>query len=150
MNLLKMMVRTAVALMLISLLWPFTGQSAFTSFAETSSNATPENGSKALRRLDFRIKGKSCPACLHSIQNKIKTIKGVEDAVVDLAYPFGVSVVYRGDDVDANYIIMMLKVKEFNLKTVDISDKQIEKMPLSITPPFKSVRDLSGTLPKQN
>jgi len=89
-----------------------------------------------LHRLDFRIEGKSCPVCLLSIQNKLKSFAGVQDAAVMLKRPFGASVIYQSDKSTANFILTMLRAKDGTLKIVDVKDSKIDKMPLPLIPPF--------------
>jgi copper chaperone CopZ len=89
-----------------------------------------------LRRLDFRIEGKSCPVCLLAIQTKLKSLNGVQDAAVMLKRPYGTSVIYRADKASADYILMMLKAKDAAIKVSDVSDNKIDNMPIPLIPPF--------------
>jgi copper chaperone CopZ len=94
---------------------------------------------RELHRLDFRIEGLSCPACLHSIENKLKSVKGVQDAAVMLMHPFGASVIYQAEDTSTDYILAMIKVREPDIKVVDVNDSKIDIMPAPLRPKSISV-----------
>ena len=89
-----------------------------------------------LHRLDFRLVGKSCPVCLLSIQNKIKSLIGVQDAAVMLRRPFGVSVIYDAGKASSNSILTTIKAKEPVIKIFEISDKKVDSLPVPLIPPF--------------
>jgi hypothetical protein len=102
----------------------------------TKTPEKPPEKSRELHRLDFRIEGKSCPVCLLSIQNKLKSFSGVQDAAVMLKRPFGASVIYRSDKSSADFILMMLRAKDATVKIVDVKDSKIDEMPFPLIPPF--------------
>ncbi len=80
--------------------------------------------------------GKSCPSCLLAIQSKIKSLPGVDNAVVMLKNPFGVSVVYHCKQTTANQILNVIKRKEPKVKIEEISVVGISSMPLPLIPPY--------------
>ena len=89
-----------------------------------------------MRRLDFRIEGKSCAACLLSIQRKLTNLPGVKGAVVMLKRPFGVSIIYQQDQIKKEEILAIVRSKESNIKILEISDMAIKTMPSLVIPPF--------------
>ena len=91
-----------------------------------------------LHRLDFRLQGKSCPSCLLAIQYKIKSLPGVQNAVVMLKSPFGASVIYQSGQITSNQILITVKEKEPKIEIEEITDAQIGSMPLPLIPPFVS------------
>ncbi len=113
------------------------------SFANSVKSANvdsdvKQNYSKTanLHRLDFRIEGKSCAACLLSIQRKLNSLPGVKEAVVMLKRPFGASVIYQETEIKQDEILAIVKEKEPNIKVLEVNDSNIAKVPSPIIPPF--------------
>jgi copper chaperone CopZ len=103
---------------------------------EKTTNNERSSVSSHLHRLDFRVEGKSCAACLLAIQRKINSLPGVKRAVVMLKRPFGASVIYQDDQIKQEEILVIVKDKEPNVKIVDINDSGIANIPSVIIPPF--------------
>ncbi len=102
---------------------------------DTKIKPNYSNGAN-LHRLDFRIEGKSCAACLLSIQRKLNSLPGVKEAVVMLKRPFGASVIYQETEIKEDEIIAIVKDKEPNIKVLEVNDSSITKVPSPIIPPF--------------
>jgi hypothetical protein len=100
-----------------------------------------------LHRLDFRMAGKSCPVCLLSIQKKIKTLDGVQDAAVMLKRPYGVSVIYKMGNINSVEILNTIKEKEPTIKIFDIKDNKIDNVPVPLIPPFMPVVEPTNITP---
>ena len=109
-----------------------------TSQANASNQAENQatQATSVLHRLDFRLEGKSCAACLLSIQRKLNSLPGVKNAVVMLKRPYGVSIVYDGHDIKSDEILSLLKDKEPNIKILEINDASINTVPPLLIPPF--------------
>lgn len=117
-------------------------------FVNSAISANPDsevkqNYSKTanLHRLDFRIEGKSCAACLLSIQRKLNSLPGVKEAVVMLKHPFGASVIYQETEIKQDEILSIVKDKEPNIKVLEINDSSITKMPSPVIPPFVPMQE---------
>jgi copper chaperone CopZ len=104
----------------------------------------------ALRRLDFRIEGKSCPVCLLGVQNRVKAVEGAVQVAVMLKKPFGASVIYDGKQVDQQRILTAAKLTEPMIKLVDIQDEAIEKLPTVLIPPHSGMPAPSLDGPQSN
>ncbi len=109
--------------------------------AELDPTVAQKDSIKNLHRLDFRIEGKSCAACLLSIQRKLNSLPGVKEAVVMLKRPFGVSVIYQEDQIKQEEILAVVKDKEPNIKMLEINDISISKLPSPIIPPFVPMQE---------
>jgi copper chaperone CopZ len=107
------------------------------------SNSKTNESPSALHRLDFRIEGKGCAACLLSIQRKLNSLPGVKEAVVMLKRPFGTSVIYQTTQIKKEEILAIVQNKEPNIKIVEVSDSSIAKVPSPMIPPFVSTLDSS-------
>ncbi len=101
-----------------------------------ATNADTNNSQSALHRLDFRLEGKSCAACLLSIQRKLNSLPGVKEAVVMLKRPYGVSVIYQASQIKSDEIVAVIKEKEPNIKVLEINDTSVSSLPLPLIPPF--------------
>jgi len=90
----------------------------------------------ALHRLDFRIEGKSCAACLLAVQRKLNSLPGIKQAVVMLKRPYGVSVIYQETQIKEADILAVIKDKEPNVKIMELKNSSIINMPSPVIPPF--------------
>jgi hypothetical protein len=101
----------------------------------TTSNASKISvNMNALRRLDFVVKGSSCPACLLKIQKRLEKTPGVAQAGVMLTQPYGAVCIYDGSKVDKNKLILIGIGTEKLVKFVDVEDEKISKMPIVLIP----------------
>ena len=109
----------------------------------------PHYNKNALRRLDFRIQGKSCAVCLMGIQRRIKNLAGALKVAVMLKKPYGASIIYDASQVDEQTLITTAKLNEPMVKLLDVSDNPIEKIPLVLIPPHSNMQsgDSSAFLP---
>jgi hypothetical protein len=94
----------------------------------------------ALRRLDFRIQGKSCAICLLGIQRRLKTLAGTIRVAVMLKKPYGASVIYDSSQVSEQTLLTTAKLNEPLIKLLDVNDAPIEKVPLVLIPPHVSMQ----------
>lgn len=101
---------------------------------------------KSLRRLDFRVVGKSCAVCLLGIQRKIKTIKGVVKMAVMLKPPYGAVVLYDGKKTAPHELLDTAKKGEKDVKFEDIKDVAINRVPLVLVPVHNTLKDNKGSL----
>lgn len=135
--------RFAIALVFGTLLDLSASTAQSIDFNKNTFNAGSEQ-SKALcsglHRLDFRIEGKSCAACLLSIQRKLNGLPGVKNAVVMLKNPYGVSIVYDASQIKQEEILAVVSNKEPNIKIVEASNSQISKLPPILIPPFVPIQ----------
>lgn len=107
------------------------------SLATTSSPLAAEPSSKnstSLHRLDFRIEGSSCPACLHKIQDRLEAVPGVLKALVMLKHPFAAVAVYDAKKTSTENILATVNNPERNIQAVDTKDAIMEKMPIVLAP----------------
>jgi hypothetical protein len=93
----------------------------------------------ALRRLDFRIQGKSCAICLLGIQKRIKALDGAVRVAIMLKKPYGASVIYDSKQLTEQKLILTAKANEPLIKLVDVKDEAIDKVPLILVPPHANV-----------
>lgn len=108
------------------------------------SDASPGEKTKhydpsALRRLDFRIVGKSCAVCLLGIQRRIKALDGTVRVAVMLKKPYGASIIYDSKQLTEQKLILNAKANEPLIKLTDIKDEAIDRVPLILVPPHANV-----------
>lgn len=102
--------------------------------------------SKSLRRLDFRVVGKSCAVCLLGIQRKVKTVNGVVKTAVMLKRPYGAVILYDSKKTTPNELLDMAKKSEKDVKFEDIKDSAIPRVPLVLVPIHNTLKDSKGNL----
>lgn len=110
------------------------GASSLQSRENPQPNAVKSN-SNALRRLDFRIQGKSCAVCLLGVQRRLKELSGTIKTAVLLKKPYGASVIYDANLVTREKLIDNAKLNEPLIKLLDINDRPVESVPLILIPP---------------
>jgi len=113
------------------------------SGTDSSNNTAASTSEKIVvfHRLDFRIEGKSCAACLLSIQRKLNGLPGVKEAIVMLKSPYGVSVIYKPSQIEPEEIMAVIKDKEPNIKILEVSDAVVSSVTAPLIPPFVPFSD---------
>lgn len=105
------------------------------SMIQTSEPAKPSSyNAKALRRLDFRVVGKSCAVCLMGIQRKFKSMIGVVKAAVMLKKPYGAVVIYDSSKVSMQTLLDKAKSQDKEVKIQQVTDFPIQKIPTILIP----------------
>lgn len=99
----------------------------------------------ALHRLDFVVKGTSCPACLLKVQKRIEKTKGVAQAAVMLNKPYGAVCIYDSTKVDQDKVLLAAKGDEKSLSFDMIEDAAIPKIPLILIPHHSSEKSQTKT-----
>ncbi len=88
-----------------------------------------------LHRLDFRVEGSGCAACLGRVRKKIDKLKGILDVAIAIKKPYGCAVLYDSSKIDMDTIIKEGKKDEGEeVKFIDFVDKKIENPPLILVP----------------
>jgi copper chaperone CopZ len=93
----------------------------------------------ALRRLDLRVVGKSCPVCLLGIERRVRSLPGVVKAAVMLKKPWCASVIYDSKRVQQAKIVQTITSYERNTSVSDIEDEPVAKVPLILIPRRPSI-----------
>ena len=89
---------------------------------------------KALRRLDFKVQGKSCAVCLMGIQRKLKAIVGVVKVAVMLKKPYGAVIIYDSSKVNSQTLLDKAKQQDKEVKIVQPTDFAIPRIPNILIP----------------
>ncbi|MBX9669101.1 MAG: cation transporter [Candidatus Obscuribacterales bacterium] len=88
-----------------------------------------------LHRLDFRVEGSGCAACLGRVRKKIDKLKGILEVAIAIKKPYGCAVLYDSSKIDMDTIIKEGKKDEGDeVKFIDFVDKKIENPPLILVP----------------
>jgi len=86
----------------------------------------------SLHRMDFRVEGASCVACLMRTGNELRGAKGVIKADVSIYRPYWAIVIY--DASQTNLEKMKKAITNEHVKLTDIEDKPIAEVPLIVIP----------------
>lgn len=98
-----------------------------------------------LHRLDFRVVGSGCAACLGRVRKRIDKVKGVYEVAVAIKKPYGVGVIYDSSQTTKDKLIDAAKKDEqVEVKFEDIVDEKIEKPPLILIPKQNSLLKKEG------
>lgn len=89
---------------------------------------------KTLRRLDFKVVGKSCAVCLMGIQKKVKDMPGVVKAAVMLKRPYGAVIVYDSSKTTKDKLLEKARSQDKEVKIEQITDFSIQKLPTVLIP----------------
>src|SRR5271170_5311557 len=102
------------------------------SLSTEAPGLSPQEGEKkghydksALRRIDLRVVGKSCPVCLLGIQRKVRSLPGVVKAAVMLKRPWCASVIYDSKKVQKAKIVKTITSYERDTGVADIEDEPV-------------------------
>ncbi|MBS1953021.1 MAG: hypothetical protein JST89_02485 [Cyanobacteria bacterium SZAS-4] len=100
----------------------------------TPDAKTPSYNAKALHRLDFKITGKSCAACLLGIQKRIGTVPGAIKAAVQLQAPYAAVVLFDASKTNQKAIFSKAQETVPEVSFVSIEDTAIAKVPTVLVP----------------
>ncbi len=127
-----------LALTIVCIYPSLAGSNTVDSATKTNKQSESSND---LHRLDFRLEGKSCAACLLSMQRKLNSLPGVKEAVVMLKRPYGVSVIYQTGQIKSEEILAIIKEKEPNIKILEMNDASTSSIPSPLIPPFVPITE---------
>ncbi|MCC7528835.1 MAG: hypothetical protein IT342_09950 [Candidatus Melainabacteria bacterium] len=114
---------------------------------QTSEPAKPSTyNANSLRRLDFRVVGKSCAVCLMGIQRKFKAMPGVVKAAVMLKKPYGAAVIYDSSKVTKEELLKKASEQDKDVKVEQPADSAIKKIPIIFIPLYGIPKSPSGDL----
>lgn len=102
---------------------------------------------KALKRLDFRIVGKTCAVCLLGIQRRLKKTPGVAGVAVMLKKPYGGVVIYDSTKLNKDALIKKMKEGEKEVKVEDPVENPVERIPPVIIPKYHNMTGIDDTKP---
>ena len=88
----------------------------------------------ALHRLDFVVKGSSCPTCLLKCQKRIEKTKGVAQAAIMLNRPYGAVCIYDATKTNKDAILLAAKGDARELSFDMVEDEAIAKIPIVLVP----------------
>lgn len=91
---------------------------------------------KALHRLDCRLEGSSCAACLMSIKRTVDKLNGVYEIAVMLKKPYGFAVIYDSTKINADKIMDAAKKdkKASLVKFLEQVDEPVATPPIILIP----------------
>lgn len=107
---------------------------------------------KNLRRLDFKVQGKSCAVCLMGIQKKVKAMPGIIKVAVMLKRPYGAVVIYDSSKMTSAKILDKAKAEDKEVKIIEPTDFSISKIPTVLIPLYgipKLAQNASSTAEKK-
>lgn len=108
---------------------------------ETKEERKKSLNMSQLRRLDFRVTGSSCAACLGRIRKRIDKVKGVYEVAVAIKPPYGVAVIYDGSKTNMDKLLDAAKKDEkLEIEFHDMKDGKIEALPLILVPLYSSLK----------
>lgn len=112
----------------------------------TSSNGLQEDKEKrldmsALRRMDCRVEGSTCAACLGRIRKRIDKMDAVLKAAVSIKKPYGLVAIYDSTKTNKDKILEegLKEEKSTELKFLDVLDEKCPKVPLVLWPKYNSL-----------
>ncbi len=101
---------------------------------------------KSLRRLDCRVEGSSCAACLGRIRKRLEKEKGVAMVAVAIKRPYGLAVIYDATKIDKDELLKAALKGEASQATFhDSVDEKIEKLPFILWPKFNQLVRKTGS-----
>jgi copper chaperone CopZ len=118
--------RIALAIACISLGFAFSDGAAF------GKPAAGANQQQDLHRMDFRVEGASCVACLRRTGQELRDTKGVIKADVSIYRPYWAIVIY--DAKQTNLEKMKDAVKLEKIRLVGVEDQKISAVPAIVIP----------------
>lgn len=94
-----------------------------------------------LHRLDFRVSGSSCAACLGRIRKRIDKVKGVYEVAVAIKPPYGVAVIYDSTKTNMDKLLEAAKKDEkLEIQFHDMKDGKIDALPLILVPVYSNLK----------
>jgi hypothetical protein len=99
---------------------------------------------KALHRLDFVVKGKSCATCLFHMQKRMEALPGTAKCGVMLKKPFAAVIIYDSTKLNQEKILKAAKGDEALVSFDKVEDVPIDKVPLVLIPHHATDSDGSG------
>jgi copper chaperone CopZ len=100
----------------------------------STSGAGGSYNKTALHRLDFKIVGKSCAACLLGIQKRMGGVPGVIKSAVQLKPPYAAAVIYDSSKTMTSKIMEKAKETLPDLQTEQEQDAKVGAVPMFLIP----------------
>lgn len=115
------------------------------SFNEQEVTPLSSVNMKALRRLDFRIVGKTCAVCLLGIQKRLRKTPGVAKVAVMIKKPYGGVAIYDSSKVSKDALLNKIKEGEKEVKIEEPVDTQVDKIPLVVIPKYHNLNGIDDS-----
>lgn len=99
-----------------------------------------------LHRIDWRVTGSGCAACLGRIRKRIGKLNGVAEVAVAIKPPYGVAVIYDVSKVSMEEILKTgIKDETIKIEFVNPVDTKIDKPPFILVPRDSALEKSGGT-----
>ncbi len=99
-----------------------------------------------LHRIDWRVTGSGCAACLGRIRKRIGKLNGVAEVAVAIKPPYGVAVIYDASKVSMDEILKTgLKDETIKIEFVNPVDTKIAEPPFILVPRDSALEKSGGT-----
>ncbi len=93
-----------------------------------------------LHRLDWRVEGSGCAACLGRVRKRIEKLKGIYEVAVAIKEPYGAVVIYDASKLNQDQILKAgLKDETIKVFFKDVTDLKITDPPMILIPKFNSL-----------
>lgn len=115
--------------------------SLFSCLQPSNGQAAGAQQKQSLHRVDFRVEGASCVACLRRVAKGMRETKGVLKADVSIYKPYWAIAIYDAKETNFEKISAIAKAEKVRFAAVE--DKAIAEMPIIVipkvsTPPAKT------------
>lgn len=100
-----------------------------------------------LHRIDWRVTGSGCAACLGRIRKRIGKLNGVAEVAVAIKPPYGVAVIYDASKVSMDEILKTgLKDETVKIEFINPVDVKIDSPPFILVPRDSALEKSGGTI----
>ena len=83
-----------------------------------NANAQDQSPSQAIKKVEVRVDGLSCPFCAYGLEKKLKTIEGIQNLKIEIAKGLVTFSLTEGNSVDEEEIKKIVKEAGFTPKGV--------------------------------
>lgn len=99
----------------------------------TMPGSASAKGSKSqFHRLDFKIEGASCAACLIRLEKKFKGIDGMQKVMVSIHKPYQAVLISEGSKFKMSAVEKAIKSE--NARMAGLAESDLDELPIIIAP----------------
>lgn len=99
-----------------------------------------------LHRIDWRVTGSGCAACLGRIRKRIDKLNGVFEVAVAIKPPYGVAVIYDASKTSMDEILKTgIKDETVKVEFINPEDIKIDGPPMLLIPKYNNLGKSDGT-----
>lgn len=98
----------------------------------STASAAAKGNKSQFHRLDFKIEGASCAACLIRLEKKFKSIEGMQKVMVSIHKPYQAVLISEAGKFKMSAVDKAIKSE--NARMAGLAESDLDELPIIIAP----------------